>query len=163
MGRLIEHLTTKAGLLKIQDCIANSVPCHGNASADTGIPECRALYAELERCKAGGLPPPMVQPDLTLPPSQEGGQDPSSGGADPTGGADRVVALAEERLMVTLADEKSDLPDGVTQREYELFLKAKAYMEVTFAKDANDFKDSVATLMQRGRIVHVQWGLWNRG
>ena len=64
--------------------------------------------------------------------------------------------------MVTLADatEMPDLPDGVTQREYELYSKAKVYMEgVSFARDANDFKESVATLMQRGRTVLVQIAL----
>ena len=64
--------------------------------------------------------------------------------------------------MVTLADaaEMPDLPDGVTQREYELYSKAKVYMEgVSFARDASDFKESVATLMQRGRTVFVQIAL----
>ena len=56
VARLIEHLTTKAGLVKVQACIAAAVPCHGRpgGSAEHGIPECKVLYAELERCKAGG-------------------------------------------------------------------------------------------------------------
>ena len=162
--RLIEHLTTKAGLLKVQECIANNVPCHGAGGSEAGIVECKALYKELERCKAGGLPPPVIQPDLTAaappaPAAGSGGVDPSSGGADPANGAERVVALAEESVRFSLGEateKESDRPDGVSQREYELFLKSKAYMDgVTFADDSHGFKESATKLMQLGRTVHI--------
>jgi len=157
VNKLVEHLTTKPGLLKVQECIAHSVPCHGNGGAESGIAECRVLYHELERCKAGGLPPPAVQPDLTAAPLAHAA---NLGGVDPSqSGAERVVALAEENLRFALGDplrEESDRPDGVTQREYELFLKSKAYMDgVSFAKDSGDFKEAATQLMKHGRTIHV--------
>ena len=113
--RFIDHLTTKAGLLKVQECIVNSVPCHGNGGAESGIPECKALYNELDRCKAGGLPPPAVQPDLTGVTSalaaNSAGVHSGAGGEDPMHGADRVVALAEESTRLSLKDCQNDMSD----------------------------------------------------
>ena len=127
VARLVEHLTTKTGLSKVQGCIASNVPCHGNGGSESGIPECRALYQELERCKAGGLPPLLVQPDLAqTPAASSGGVDPSSGGVGPnTDEAMRIVsAFADEHGRVELCDVEEDdsgKPDGVSKIEFEMF------------------------------------------
>ena len=158
--KLIDHLCTKAGLLKVQECISVSVPCHGNGTAESGIPECRVLYKELERCKAGGLPPPVVQPDVT----SSGGQDPNAGGQDSNAvsstadDAVRAQVATEESIRFSLLEEdaKTALPDGVTQREHELFLKAREYIDaVTIFGKEPEFKDASMNLLNAGRSVFM--------
>ena len=44
-------------------CSEAGVILHGRNETQQGIPECYLLVRELEKCKAGGLPPPASIPD----------------------------------------------------------------------------------------------------
>ena len=57
------HLAGLPGLHKIISVNATGVPMCGKTEAQPGIPECFYLVNELEKCKAGGLPPPLTIPD----------------------------------------------------------------------------------------------------
>ena len=51
------------GLEQVCLCSAAKMPLHGSKNVETlsraGIYECHALVKELEKCKVGGLPPPI--------------------------------------------------------------------------------------------------------
>ena len=67
LQRLLAHLCTSVGLAKIRtQCIDQGVQPHGTGHGEAGIAECRAIYAELERCKAEGLPAPAAVPDASF-------------------------------------------------------------------------------------------------
>ena len=57
-ARLMERLTAPDGLKLVTAIAAAGVPLHGTGPANPGVPDCFALVAEFDRCKAGGLPPP---------------------------------------------------------------------------------------------------------
>ena len=59
MARLMQHLGSWRGLPLVSACITSNVDLH---DANGGIPECCALVAEFDKCKAGGLPPPVRVP-----------------------------------------------------------------------------------------------------
>ena len=61
--RLCVHLATLAGLESILTCANAGLNLHGKSEAQQGIPECFQMVRELERCKAGSLPPPVHCPD----------------------------------------------------------------------------------------------------
>ena len=44
-------------------CAAAGLNLHGKSEAQQGIPECYLLVQELDKCQAGGLPPPISIPD----------------------------------------------------------------------------------------------------
>ena len=62
-ARLRAHLQTMVGLQTILTCAGASMTLHGKNEAQQGIPECFRMVRELERCKAGSLPPPEHCPD----------------------------------------------------------------------------------------------------
>ena len=62
LGRVCEHLSTFVGLQSIMACAAAGLNLHGKSEAQQGIPECYLLVQELEKCQAGGLPPPISIP-----------------------------------------------------------------------------------------------------
>ena len=57
-SRLVNHLGTFGGLQSILGACSSGVVLHDA----NGIPECNLLDAELQKCKAGGLPPPAAIP-----------------------------------------------------------------------------------------------------
>ena len=61
--RLCEHLSAMAGLNAILSCAQAGLNLHGKSEAQQGIPECYQMVREMERCKAGSLPPPESCPD----------------------------------------------------------------------------------------------------
>ena len=63
MDRLCADLATLPGLRKIITNNTTGVPMHGKSESQPGIPECYYLVKELEKCAAGGLPPPQTIPD----------------------------------------------------------------------------------------------------
>ena len=62
-ARLCAHLQTLGGLQSILTCANAQMNLHGKSEAQQGIPECFQMVRELERCKAGSLPPPDHCPD----------------------------------------------------------------------------------------------------
>jgi hypothetical protein len=46
--------------------IAAGTMLHGTSKENPGIIECFRIVEEMEKCKAGGLPPPAVLPDTPL-------------------------------------------------------------------------------------------------
>ena len=62
LGRLLEHLSSVSGLQTVLRCAQSGVNLHGKSAESQGIPECYMLVKELEKCHAGGLPPPMKIP-----------------------------------------------------------------------------------------------------
>ena len=63
LARVCEHLSTFGGLQSIMACAAAGLNLHGKSETQQGIAECFLLVQELEKCKAGGLPPPISIPD----------------------------------------------------------------------------------------------------
>ena len=65
MDRVLEYLQSYRGLEQVCLCSAAkfSKSLHGSKNRDSssriGIYECHALVKELEKCKVGGLPPPI--------------------------------------------------------------------------------------------------------
>ena len=57
-SRLIDRLTIPEGLKLVTAIAASGVPLHGTGPANPGVPDCFAIVAEFDRCKAGGLSPP---------------------------------------------------------------------------------------------------------
>ena len=51
-------MTAPDGLKLVTAVTAAGIPLHGTGPANPGVPDCFALVAEFDRCKAGGLPPP---------------------------------------------------------------------------------------------------------
>ena len=58
-----EHLSTVGGLQSIMACAAAGLNLHGKSETQQGIAEWFLLVQELDKCKAGGLPPPISIPD----------------------------------------------------------------------------------------------------
>ena len=57
-SRLMEMLTNLEGLKLVAAVAAAGIPLHGTGPANPGVPQCFAIVAEFDRCKAGSLPPP---------------------------------------------------------------------------------------------------------
>lgn len=166
--KLVNHLCTRVGLLKVQECITQSIPCHGTGHGDSGIPECRVIVQELDRCKAGGLPPPAVQPDVVVtaggaaPPQEpQEAQTPMSTAEAAAKVIDAASMASDEitRLGLEMAEEDPDdsqRPRGLTQREYELLLKAQRYLEpVSFFDSQEGFKEACTQALSVGRTVCI--------
>ena len=62
-GRVVTSLRTPGGLKKVLAVAASGTHLHGSGPDNVGIVECYRIKAEMEKCKAGGLPPPAVLPD----------------------------------------------------------------------------------------------------
>ena len=164
--KLVDHLCTKPGLAQVQACMAQRIALHGSGHGDAGISECRALFQELTRCKAGGLPPPAIQPDALI----QGGGDPQVADQeaktpDSRTKADeisRIVAasLASEDAMRVALQEGTDAaegrPFGVDQREYELFTRATRYLDpVSFMENEDEFKAAATRMFAAGRTCYI--------
>ena len=63
LGRVCEHLSTFVGLQSSMVCAAAGLNLHGKSEVQQGMPDCFLLVQELEKCQAGGLPPPISIPD----------------------------------------------------------------------------------------------------
>ena len=154
--KLVAHLCTKLGLAKVAACIDQNIPCHGKTSSG-GILECRALVQELEKCKAGGLPPPAVQPDLAevakAPTKRESAsRDEDSLIIVAAIASDEALRCSLAAFADTFGSEQKHSPPGVCQRDFELFTKATDYLEpVTFFPDEREFNNCCRAVMANGR------------
>ena len=63
--RVVLSLRTPGGLRKVSAMCASGVVLHGTSTENPGIIECFRIVEEMQKCKAGGLPPPAVLPDAT--------------------------------------------------------------------------------------------------
>ena len=63
LKRLTTQLSTFNGLGTVVTTAASGVVLHGASNTQIGISECHYLFKEMEKCKAGGLPPPVTIPD----------------------------------------------------------------------------------------------------
>lgn len=61
-ARLLERLTGYDGLLQVAATMVAGIPPQGSGPSNQGVTACSALVADLERCQAGGLPPPQRIP-----------------------------------------------------------------------------------------------------
>ena len=69
-----------------------------------------------------------------------------------------VFKLRPKSVSVSLMEEDATtaLPDGVTQREHELFLKAREYIDaIRVLREEHEFKDAVTTLIIAGRSIFI--------
>ena len=63
---MLKKLKSIGGIQKAYDTTVNKrLPLHGKSESEPGIFECRLLFQEMEKCKAGGLPPPAQLPTAT--------------------------------------------------------------------------------------------------
>jgi hypothetical protein len=60
--RVIANLRTAGGLRQVAAVAATGTQLHGSGPNNVGIQECHLIKQEMERCHAGGLPPPAVAP-----------------------------------------------------------------------------------------------------
>jgi len=69
LKRLMEQLGSFSGLKSVMATAAAGLNLHGNSAEQQGIPACYSLFQELEKCKAGGLPPPdTISTSFSWPP-----------------------------------------------------------------------------------------------
>ena len=61
--RVVSMLHTQGGLKKVLAMCDSGTMLHGTSQDSPGIVECHRIVQEMEKCKAGGLPPPAVLPD----------------------------------------------------------------------------------------------------
>ena len=54
--RMLDHLKTASGLKKVHACMTSKVQLHGSSEQEPGIRECRDIYLQLQKCKAGQPP-----------------------------------------------------------------------------------------------------------
>lgn len=65
-ARVVAMLRTQGGLRKVIAMSQAGTVLHGTGENNPGIVECHSIVAEMEKCKAGGHPPPAVLPSHEL-------------------------------------------------------------------------------------------------
>ena len=61
--RDVQILRTSGGLKKVLSVHQQNGQLHGACPENPGIIECYRIVFQMEKCRAGGLPPPSVLPD----------------------------------------------------------------------------------------------------
>ena len=93
--RVVTHLLTKGGIDKVMRV---GGVLHGTGENNKGIEECYYIVKTMQRCKAGGKPPPQVADSETS--SEQPEANPQETSADSTGGPSGDPATSQEELKI---------------------------------------------------------------
>ncbi len=105
--RVVKMLSTRGGVQKVCMVMSDGTPLHGRSEANRGIEECYLIVKEMEKCLAGGLPPPAVLPGAADKAVEEAAPALPSAGEDPL----QATPVPEEALMMTLGSSEGAAED----------------------------------------------------
>lgn len=116
--RLCTHLCSWAGVNSIVACAQAQMNLHGKSETQQGIPECYQMVRELDRCKAGSLPPPDSCPDEAAVQRRQA--------AEKAAEAARVKAEADATATAKAAEDsdRMEVESSLLNAETEMFALA---------------------------------------
>ena len=175
LGRVCEHLSAFGGLQSIMACAAAGLNLHGKSEVQQGIPECFLLVQELDKCQAGGLPPPISIPDEVelhrraeaakaaaaaeeLRKAEEAAKAEAEAKKEAAAKADPDADLNGETEILSLATPISRSPATGAGPSVESFAKDKLderMSKVHFCNTPDELKTAAAEAMSTQRRVVV--------
>ena len=138
--RVVSMLRTPGGVGKALAMCDSGTMLHGTSQDSPGIVECYRIVQEMEKCKAGGLPPPAVLPDAD--PASQASQDNSE--ADLGTGPEVFDENEAEAVL-------SAISGGITTERCTaplVEIVVQDLRNIHFHADLAMMKDAVASMMK---------------
>ena len=149
-NRLWKMFQSESGRMKILLCVKDGMPLEGRVGVDekvevAGIPEIRMVFSEMEKTKAGKIPPAKASVDGPAAEASEQGEAEGTAGEPRTSDAGPAGAPLDDDVdLFELADrEGQKATDPVLAKAQELALCERARISVH--KDRKAFVEDVRT------------------
>jgi hypothetical protein len=145
--RVVSMLRTSGGLKKVLAMCDSGTMLHGTSQDSPGIVECHRIVQEMEKCKAGGLPPPAVLPDAD-PASQDHPE------ADPVTGPEEAFDQNAAEAVLSAISGAATTEHGIAPL---MEIVDQDLRNIHFHGDVAGMKDAVASMMKAssGRLLFV--------
>ena len=158
---LVSSLESLGGIKSILMCMKAKIPLHGTSKEEVGIKDCHDLYEELEKCKAGNLPPPAVPPAVRSDTQEKGTATSQNGEASSTDHASaqmiaELAVTAGENSVLRILGGDAAVPQGLEEKQFKMYQEAQEYFKnCHVCTDEPQFKTIALNFVKGGRCILV--------